>query len=40
MVGLGEGGEEWGEVWGVSVSGDGRVLVDIEYGRGVILSST
>ena len=40
MGGLGGGGDQWGEVWGVSVSGGGRGVVDVEYGWGVILSSS
>ena len=39
MSGVGEGGEEWGEVWGVGRYGEG-VQVVVEYGWGVILSSS
>ena len=40
MGGVGGGGEEWGEVWGVGGCGSGWGLVCVEYGWGVILSSS
>ena len=40
MVGVGRGGEELGEVWVVSGCRGGRGLVSVEYGWGVVLSSS